>query len=229
MKETELYEPVRQLLIDQGFSVKAEINNIDVLGVKDNHLVAVELKTKLSIKLIYQAIDRQKLVDQVYIAIPKSSVKRRSSSYKNLLYLLKRLELGLIMVDQDYAEVYLEVSIYDMARSKTRNKKRKENLLKEFGLRKYSKNVGGTKNKTVTRYKEEVIEIAMYLLSVNSASPKEIKKITNIDKTASILQKNYQGYFKRIERGIYGVVETKIDEIIAMNTMLKENKTTDIL
>ncbi|QWB96254.1 hypothetical protein KHQ89_02105 [Mycoplasmatota bacterium] len=103
MKETELYEPVKQLLIDQGFNVKAEIKNIDIFGVKENHVIAVELKTKLSIKLIYQAIDRQKVADQVYIALPKTSVKTRSSSFKNLLYLLRRLELGLIIVDKDRA------------------------------------------------------------------------------------------------------------------------------
>lgn len=224
MKETELYEPVKQLLIDQGFDVKAEIKNIDIFGVKENHVIAVELKTKLSIKLIYQAIDRQKVADQVYIALPKTSVKTRSSSFKNLLYLLRRLELGLIIVYKDRAEVFLEVSVYDIAKSKVRNKKRKKSILKEFSLRQYSKNIGGTKNKHITRYKEEVNEIAMYLISVSSASPKEIKSFTNIEKTSSILQKNYDGYFKRVERGIYCVEPSKINEIKQMHQLIHKNK-----
>lgn len=222
MKETDLYLPVKSLLISQGFLVKAEIKDIDILGSKDDFLCAVELKTKLSIKLIYQAIDRQKIVDQVYIAIPKSSIKIRSKAYKNLIYLLKRLEVGLILVDEDYAEVILEASVYDMEKSRARYKKRKQQILKEFKLRKYSNNIGGTKDKKITRYKEQVIEIASYLIVHESASPKEIKEDTNILKTSSILQKNYEGYFERVSRGIYKVKDDKIEEIKKLENIVKE-------
>jgi hypothetical protein len=222
MKETDLYLPVKTLLITQGFQVKAEIKDIDILGSKDDFLCAVELKTKLSLKLIYQAIDRQKIVDQVYIAIPKASIKMRSKAYKNLIYLLKRLEIGLIFVDQNQAEVILEASIYDMDKSRARYKKRKQQTLKEFKLRKYSKNLGGTKGKKITRYKELVIEIASYLIKHQSASPKEIKEYTHILKTSSILQKNYEGYFERVSRGIYKVKDDKIEEIKKLENKLKE-------
>jgi hypothetical protein len=222
MKETELYLPVKTLLIAQGFQVKAEIKDIDILGSKDDFLCAVELKTKLSIKLIYQAIDRQKIVDQVYIAIPKSSIKMRSKAYKNLIYLLKRLEIGLIFVDQHQAEVILEASVYDMDKSRARYKKRKQQTLKEFKLRKYSHNIGGTKDKKITRYKELVVEIASYLIEHKSASPKEIKAYTHILKTSSILQKNYEGYFERVSRGIYKVKDDKIEEIKKLENILKE-------
>lgn len=222
MKETDLYQPVKELLIAQGFIVKAEIKDIDILGSKDDYFCAVELKTKLSIKLIYQAIDRQKIVDQVYIALPKSSIKIRSSAYKNLTYLLKRLEIGLILVDQHQAEVVLEASIYDMEKSRARYKKRKQQTLKEFKLRKYSSNIGGTKDKKITRYKEQVIMIASYLIEHPNASPKEIKEHTNINKTASILQKNYEGYFERVSRGIYKVKDDKIEAIKKLKNMLKE-------
>jgi hypothetical protein len=222
MKETDLYLPVKSLLISQGFLVKAEVKDIDILGSKDDFLCAVELKTKLSIKLIYQAIDRQKIVDQVYIAIPKSSIKIRSKAYKNLIYLLKRLEVGLIFVDKDDAEVILEASIYDMEKSRARYKKRKQQTLKEFKLRKYSNNIGGTKDKKITRYKEQVIEIASYLIEHESASPKDIKDDTNILKTSSILQKNYEGYFERVSRGIYKVKDDKIEEIKKLKNIVKE-------
>jgi hypothetical protein len=222
MKETDLYLPVKSLLISQGFLVKAEVKDIDILGSKDDFLCAVELKTKLSIKLIYQAIDRQKIVDQVYIAIPKSSIKIRSKAYKNLIYLLKRLEVGLIFVDKNEAEVVLEASIYDMEKSRARYKKRKQQTLKEFRLRKYSNNIGGTKDKKITRYKEQVIEIASYLIEHESASLKDIKDDTNILKTSSILQKNYEGYFERVSRGIYKVKDDKIEEIKKLKNIVKE-------
>ncbi|BCR36647.1 DUF2161 family putative PD-(D/E)XK-type phosphodiesterase [Mariniplasma anaerobium] len=222
MKETDLYLPVKTLLISQGFKVKAEIKDIDILGAKDDFLCAVELKTKLSIKLIYQAIDRQKIVDQVYIAIPRSSIKMRSAAYKNLVYLLKRLEIGLIFVDDDVAQVVLEASIYNMEKSRARYKKRKQQTLKEFNLRKYSKNTGGTRDKRITRYKEQVIDIAIYLINHESASPKEIKEDTQILKTSSILQKNYDGYFERVSRGIYKVKDDKIEEIKKLKNIVKE-------
>lgn len=222
MKETELYLPVKELLISQGFDVKAEVKNIDVLGYKDEFMLAVELKTKLSIKLIYQAIDRQKIVDQVYIALPKSSIKMRTAAYRNLSYLLKRLEIGLIVVDDHIAEVLIEASIYDMEKSRARYKKRKQLTLKEFNLRKFRKNTGGTKDKKITRYKESVIEIAIYMIEHQPVSPKEIKAATDIQKTASILQKNYEGYFERVSRGLYQVKDDKIKEILKYKKLFEE-------
>ncbi|MCD4827309.1 MAG: hypothetical protein K8Q99_05985 [Acholeplasmataceae bacterium] len=222
MRETELYLPVKNLLISQGFDVKAEVKDIDVLAMKDEFMLAVELKTKLSIKLIYQAIDRQKIVDQVYIALPKSAIKIRSASYRNLSYLLKRLEIGLILVDDQVAEVNIEANIYDMERSRTRYKKRKQQTLKEFRLRKFNKNTGGTRDKKITRYKESVIEIAVYMIEHYPCSPKEIKAATHIQKTASILQKNYEGYFLRVSRGLYQVNDDKIEEILKLKKLLKE-------
>lgn len=222
MKETDIYLPVKELLISQGFKVKAEVKNIDVLGIKDDFMLAVELKTKLSIKLIYQAIDRQKIVDQVYIALPKSSIKMRSTAYRNLSYLLKRLEIGLIIVHDQKAEVLIEASLYDMQKSRSRYKKRKQETLKEFKLRKFSQNTGGSKDKKITRYKEAVIEIAIYMMDHQPVSPKEIKARTNIEKTASILQKNYDGYFERVSRGLYQINEDKVKEILEYKKLLKE-------
>lgn len=221
MKETNLYEPVKALLESQGFMVRAEVKNIDVLASKGDILLAVELKTKMSMKLIYQAIDRQKAMDQTYIAIPRESIKKRGSSYKNLIYLLRRLELGLIIVENNKAYVEVEAKPYDMEKSRARYKKRKKQLVEELTLRKFHKNVGGTKGANMTLYKEQVIEIASYLLEVGNASPKQIKDATHIDKTASILQKNYDGYFKRITRGIYTINQSKRNQIDAYIKKIK--------
>lgn len=224
MKETDLYKPVKDLLVSQGFDVKAEIKDIDILASKADVLCAVELKTKVSLKLIYQAIDRQKIVDQVYIAIPKTSIKQRTSTYRDFIYLLKRLEIGLIIVEDNEAEVCIEAAVYDMEKSRSRYKRRKQQTLKEFKLRKYNKNTGGTNKKSITRYKEQVIEIASYLIEHKTASPKEIKEYTNILNTASILQKNYDQYFQRVSRGVYKVNEEKIEEILNYKTLLENAK-----
>src|SRR5690606_41643506 len=92
MKETDLFIPCKNLLKSMGFKVKGEINHLDLLAIKDDYLVAVELKTSISLKLIYQALERQKLVHKVYVALPFKKLNLRSSSVKSFMMLLKRLD-----------------------------------------------------------------------------------------------------------------------------------------
>jgi hypothetical protein len=175
------------------------------------------------LKLIYQAIDRQKVLDQVYIAIPKNALYQSKSLYRNFTHLLKRLEVGLIVVDGENAEVMIETVPFDRNLSRSRYKKRKSQIDKEARLRKNHKNVGGTKGKKITKYKELVIDIGSYLLEHEKASPKDIKNNLNIEKTASILQKNYDGYFERVDRGIYQLTEKGKKEITKLKQQLEEN------
>ena len=223
MKETELYAPVKKLFLSQGFDVKGEVKDIDVIAYHQDVMIGVELKTKVSLKLIYQAIDRQKVLDQVYIAIPKDAIYQSKSLYRNFTHLLKRLEIGLIIVNGDSAEVIIEAVPFDRNLSRSRYKKRKTMLDKELRLRKNNKNVGGTNGKKITRYKELVIDIGNYLISNTKASPKEIKEKTGIEKTASILQKNYDGYFQRVERGIYQLTEKGKNDIMKLKKQLEES------
>lgn len=223
MKETELYAPVKKLFLSQGFDVKGEVKDIDVIAYHQDLMIGVELKTKVSLKLIYQAIDRQKVLDQVYIAIPKDAIYQSKSLYRNFTHLLKRLEIGLIIVNGDSAEVIIEAVPFDRNLSRSRYKKRKTMLDKELRLRKNNKNIGGTNGKKITRYKEQVIDIGNYLISNTKASPKEIKEKTGIEKTASILQKNYDGYFERVERGIYQLTEKGKKDIMKLKKQLEES------
>ena len=223
MKETELYAPVKKLFLSQGFDVKGEVKDIDVIAYHQDVMIGAELKTKVSLKLIYQAIDRQKVLDQVYIAIPKDAIYQSKSLYRNFTHLLKRLEIGLIIVNGDSAEVIIEAVPFDRNLSRSRYKKRKTMLDKELRLRKNNKNVGGTNGKKITRYKELVIDIGNYLISNTKASPKEIKEKTGIEKTASILQKNYDGYFQRVERGIYQLTEKGKNDIMKLKKQLEES------
>jgi hypothetical protein len=70
MKESDLFKPIASLLKSQGFIVQGEIKNLDVVAVKDNMTIAVEMKLTINLKLIYQVVDRLKLVDLVYLAVP---------------------------------------------------------------------------------------------------------------------------------------------------------------
>lgn len=72
MKESDLSIPSSKFLYDLGCaSVHAEVHNIDLVGVIDNDtIIAVELKTQLTCKLLEQAKDRLAFSHYVYIGIP---------------------------------------------------------------------------------------------------------------------------------------------------------------
>ncbi len=203
MEEKELYLPVKQLLESKGYQVKAEVKDIDVFGVKDQYTIAVELKTQVSLKLIYQAIERQKLCDKVYIALPKSAFKSHQANIRQFVYLLKRLDIGLIKVNDNQAVLFMESDGFDIVRSKKQSARKKKAVLKEFSLRESDENVGGMKGKKMTHYREKVLKIAQYLYEFKEKSPKEIKAFTGVMDTPSILQKNYYLWFKKVDRGIY--------------------------
>ena len=101
IRESDLFIPVKELLEKEGFQVKGEVKSCDVVGVKDNEIVIVELKTNFNLKLVYQAMDRQSLTDNVYVAIPRPKTGHNSKSWKSMVKLLKTLNLGLITVALD--------------------------------------------------------------------------------------------------------------------------------
>ncbi len=222
MKETELYEPVVSLLENYGFSLKGEIGEVDIFGMKENLSIAVELKTKISLKLIYQAVERQKYVDITYIAIPKVAIKSHEVNARHFYYLLRRLEIGLILVSNNTAQIEFEAIPFDRRKSISKNKTKKAKLVKEFNTRSNTSNVGGMRGKKITLYKEKAVLIASHIISNGISSPKTIKENTNISETSSILQKNYYNWFERIERGKYQVNSNYLGEIIALHNLISK-------
>ncbi|MGE4320011.1 MAG: DUF2161 family putative PD-(D/E)XK-type phosphodiesterase, partial [Acholeplasmataceae bacterium] len=206
-----------------GYEVKAEINHIDILASKEDYFIACELKTNISLKLIYQAIERQKIVDEVYIATDKKHINSSKQTHRHLIALLKRLEIGLIAVSSNQAEIVLASKPFDYAKSRALYQKKKEKMKKEFMLSKTALNTGGTKGKIMTRYKEMVTQIGIYILDHGPSSPKAIKQALNIEKVSSILQKNYYQYFVRIDRGIYDLTQEGRKEILKMYHILKDH------
>ncbi|MEO0980303.1 MAG: hypothetical protein AAFY24_23775, partial [Pseudomonadota bacterium] len=66
--ETELYQPVKSFLADQGYEVKAEVGAADIVACRgDEDPVIVELKTGFTLGLFHQAIARPTVTDAVYV------------------------------------------------------------------------------------------------------------------------------------------------------------------
>lgn len=207
MKETDLFKPVKILFEQMGYTVQGEVKDIDMIALLDETIIMVEFKLQLGFKLILQAINRQKLTEFVYVAIPKpKSTVIRSKSFKEKIHLLRRLELGLIYVtleeDYSYAQIIEEPKPYNRNTSLSRNKKKKAAVLKEISNRHNDYNIGGSKGKVVTAYKEQALLIA-YHLKDHQYAPAQLKEITGISKAGSILQKNFYGWYERVSKGQY--------------------------
>jgi hypothetical protein len=204
MKETELYEPIKKLLEEEGYHIKAEVGHVDVYGIKENQTIAVELKTTISLKLIYQALDRKKVADIVFIGIPLSATKSHRKDMKYLRELLAKLGIGIIVVSQNDAKILLTP---DSSSIKKRDNVKKRRVVKEFNQRANHQNIGGTQGKKITAYKENAIRIAYMLRKMKNASPKELMEHTGINKAPQILQANYDNWFMKVSRGVYQLTE----------------------
>jgi hypothetical protein len=204
MLEKDLFAPIKESFESMGYTVKAEVNHLDVVIKKEEHYAAIELKTSLNTTVIAQAIKRQSIVDTVYIAIPTPTKQVfKSKTMKDKITILKRLSIGLIYVDVHQAsiQIFLEPLINPIKR----HQKKLVRLKEEFNQRQLSMNTGGvTKSKIMTVYKEH----ALIVLSTLKDEPKSARIIQNevtFDKVYPILYKNYYGWFEKRGNGLYGL------------------------
>lgn len=212
MKETDLFKPVRSLLMSLGFDVQGEILAADVFAVKDNQIIIVELKLQITLKLIYQALERQKVTPFVYIGVPKQILKAHQKKNPQFLLLLKKLGVGLIEVTLDEAKIMLEPDVFETKSTKSSAAKKRV-MLKEFDARDQYQTLGGTNEKKMTAYREKVVEIAKALFDLKEAPLKLIKEYTRIDKSADILRNNFDGWFIKNEKGLYQLSPLGLFEI----------------
>ena len=199
MLETDLYLPVKRFLEAQGYDVKAEIGDCDVLAVRgEEPPVIVELKTGFNLQLLLQGIDRQAVTDTVYLAIPEP----KRSLPSDILRLCKRLGLGLLVVNRDWVEAYLDPAPYQPRKAP----RRKAVLLKEFQRRVGDPNSGGSsKRPLVTAYRQDALRCVKFLKSTGASKVSEIVAQTKVDRTAAILRRDVYGWFMKLDRGIYSL------------------------
>lgn len=207
--EVDLFKPVSDFLIEQGFTVRSEVKDCDIAAFKDEELVIVELKRNLSVELLAQGVKRQKSAEVVYIAVPKPKKLIGNSKWRDIIHLIRRLELGLILVsfkgDRGVVEIAVQPVPFDRDRSIRANKKKREGIIKEVKSRYIDANIGGsTRTKLVTAYKENTIFVACCLNKYGPMSPKRIKELgTDKKQTDSALRGNFYGWFDKVKKGVY--------------------------
>ena len=86
--ETDLYKPIQNYFIQRGYEVYGEVKNCDVTAVKGEEIIIVELKRSFNLGLLMQAVQRQKVSELVYVAVPRPSVSLYSKRWKDISLLL---------------------------------------------------------------------------------------------------------------------------------------------
>ncbi len=212
MLEKELYESVKLFLEDLGFRVQAEVKDCDVVGQKGEDLVIVELKRNLSVRLLTQAVQRQKLGADVYVAIPKPTRYKYDKKHRELLHLLRRLELGLLFVtpEKQLVEAALHPQPLDLKQVLNTGKKKRKVLEKELELRQFNINQGGSsKTKIMTAYREQALFLCCALSEAEPCSARELALLIGVEqaKVSAMLRRNYYGWFEQPKRGEYCLTE----------------------
>jgi hypothetical protein len=199
MLETNLYLPVKRFLEAQGYTVKGEIKECDVVALRgDEPPVIVELKKAFSLQLLLQGIDRQSVTDAVYLAI--APPKRRH--YGDMLKLCKRLGLGVLIVTGHHVEALYDPVPYQPRKAAAR----KRALLKEFAHRVGDPTSGGSaRGPRMTAYRQQSLRCAAFIGKHGATKPAVLRKETGVDKAPAILLADVYGWFIRVERGVYAL------------------------
>ncbi|MCF0116381.1 MAG: hypothetical protein HUJ56_13615 [Erysipelotrichaceae bacterium] len=211
--EKELFEPIKNYFENYGYVCDGEVKDIDLYMEKEGSSVAIELKQTLDFKALQQAALRQKITDYVYIGTFKPK-DMYSHSFKDKLYVLKRLGIGLIVVSKRSKEIEIvsEPIVSELSSFQQRNKGKKLTLATEFQKRKLKKNTGGvTGVKLMTSYREEALLVLDALMMLGQqGSTKAIRTMSDVKNTTSILYNNYYNWFAKVDRGIYKVTDEGI-------------------
>ena len=215
MKETDLYLPVKQFLESQGYEVKGEIRDCDVMAVRGaEEPLVVELKLVLSLDVLLQAVNRLSLSSVVYIGIP-STCRIFKKRRRRILKLLKMLGLGLLLVLTHSKVSRVQVVLDPGPYSPRTHPKRRTRLLGEFEKRRGDPMPGGSGRRKgmMTAYRQTAIRIAQYLMANGPTKASHVARALGEAEARKILYRNVYGWFDRLGEGIYGISPRGIIEL----------------
>ena len=133
IRETDLYKPVKVFFESQGYEVKSEIYDCDVVAIKDSSPIAIiELKTKFSLELVLQGVERLSVSGIIYLAIlegPRSGLKKRLNK---IIKLCRILGFGILLVTLTKNTGGYVTQILEPLPNRPSNQKKSKRLLKDF-------------------------------------------------------------------------------------------------
>ena len=203
MQESDLYPPLKRYLASQGYEIKGEVGNCDVVAVRNAEPpVVVELKLSLNLTVILQAVDRLALTSSVYIGVPDQcgTLKRKSKPVRKLLRILG---IGLIAINPGRVKVLFDPGEYRPRISRHRHVR----LLGEFEKRIGDPNQGGSASHRgiMTAYRQRAIKVARFLDSQGPTKASDVARHTEESKARDILYRDVYGWFDKVSRGVYAL------------------------
>ncbi|HWV19677.1 MAG TPA: DUF2161 family putative PD-(D/E)XK-type phosphodiesterase [Devosia sp.] len=205
MAETDLYLPLKAFMESAGYTVKGEINDCDLVGVKDGDppvVIVCEMKLAFNLELVMQGVNRAAICDEVWLAARTSKTGRGREHDARFRNLCRRLGFGLLAVSPTG---FVDVIVAPFAATPRRDAKRRSRLLDEHKRRVGDPQKGGGRGKPImTAYRQDCILCATALLT-GPQSPRQLKAV--VARAPTILRSNVYGWFVREARGIYGLTE----------------------
>ncbi|MDX2101615.1 MAG: DUF2161 family putative PD-(D/E)XK-type phosphodiesterase [Alphaproteobacteria bacterium] len=205
MAETDLALPVKAFLEGLGYEVKSEVEGCDLVARRgDEPPVVVELKQRLTLGLVLQAVDRLAVAELVYLAVPAEARRDTGPYDRRVRKLCRLIGFGLLVIARRTGRPTVEVLEEPGPYRPRQDPRRRRRLLREFDRRQGDPNIAGSTGvKLVTAYRQAALRLADALNRQGSASPRELAAATGITDAARILQRDVYGWFARLERGRY--------------------------
>lgn len=205
IRESDLYAPVKSLLEAQGYAVKGEVGAADVVAMRgDEDPVIVEMKTGFSLALFHQAVDRLRVTDAVYVAVPRMAGRSFQVTLRRNTKLCRRLGLGLITVRlrDGFAEVHLDPGPYQPRKAP----RRAARLLREFARLEGDPNTGGSiRGGLMTAYRQDALRCLVMLSENGPTKAAMVAEGSGVARARRLMADNHYGWFERVETGIYAM------------------------
>lgn len=203
IQETDLYAPIKTFLETQGYDVKGEVAAVDIVAVRGKEEpVVVEMKSGFSLTLFHQAIERQRITDTVYMAVPRGSGKAFGASLKRNIALCRRLGLGLMTVrlKDGLVEVHLDPAPYKPRKAPRQTAR----LLREFARLAGDPNTGGsTRQGLMTAYRQDALRCLTCLHELGPTKAATVAERSGVANARRLMADNHYGWFERVATGIY--------------------------
>ena len=224
-REEEMYPLIKSWLEDKGHTVRSEVCKCDIVSEKDGIYNVFEMKLKFNLDVIYQALERMTLNNYVYIIvpIPETKIARQNwdKRYPSMEKMCKKIGIGLIVIYSN--NVISCVVEADDIWSPKKSEKKNKRLISEFSRRSGDYNIGGIhKQKLMTAYKEDSLRCIKAMKETGKTKPSDIKQISKVEKTGSILLSNVYGWFIKKGKGCYYVTEKGLEALKTYEYIFKE-------
>jgi len=205
IREADLYAPIKAVLEGQGYAVKGEVGAADIVAVRgaEDPLI-VEMKSGFSLTLFHQAVDRQRVTDTVYVAVPRASGRAFGAALRRNIGLCRRLGLGLMTVrmSDGCVDILLDPAPYRPRKAAAR----KARLLKEFAKLAGDPNTGGSMRRgLMTAYRQDVLRCLALIDASGPTKAVLVAQNTGVARARRLMADNHYGWFERVDTGIYAL------------------------